>query len=234
MNNLITKSFLMLAAVFVTVFASSCTDQLSSIAPVSDDASMSSFTTLYDAESMATTITDDHDMGLSAKGDRRGRGPGRGHGKDSVDGGRGDGISPKRAHLRQVIDCLKLTPEQLKMLTSLQQTKNDCVKTARETFKSTVGPIKAEEKALHKSLHEQLDAGTITRADANAQVEAFLAKNGPIMQAAAEALKTSVQGCNEAFLAAIEAMLTPEQLLLWNQWKATGTNPCDTGDVIGG
>ncbi len=235
MNKLITKSMFLLAAVFVTVFASSCTDQLSTISPVENSTEM--FASMYDVESMATSIIDDNDQGMFAKGGR-GKGPGRRDGKDDRDSsGKHDGISPKRAHLRAVIDCLKLTEDQMKQVQALHQAKHDCEKSAREQFRAIAGPIRQEEKVLHKSLHEQLKAGTLTRAEANAQLEAFKAKNAAVMQSAIETMKAAVKACNDTLLAGIEALLTPEQLLLWNQWKATGTNPCDTpsnGNVIGG
>lgn len=187
---------------------------------------------------MATSIIDDNDQGMFAKGGR-GKGPGRGHGKDDRDRDdrKGDSLKPKRAHLRAVIDCLKLTEDQMKQVQALHQAKHDCEKSAREQFRAIAGPIRQEEKVLHKSLHEQLKAGTLTRAEANAQLEAFKAKNAAVMQSAIETMKAAVKACNDTLLAGIEALLTPEQLLLWNQWKATGTNPCDTpsnGDVIGG
>jgi len=236
MNKLITKSMFLLAAVFVTVFASSCTDQLTSTSPIMDDVSTEMFASMYDVESMATSIIDDNDQGMFAKGSR-GKGPGRGHGKDDRDDRKGDSLKPKRAHLRAVIDCLKLTEDQMKQVQALHQAKHDCEKSAREQFRAIVGPIRQEEKVLHKSLHEQLKAGTLTRAEANAQLEAFKAKNTAVMQSAIDTMKGTVRACNNTLLAGIEALLTPEQLLLWNQWKATGTNPCDTpsnGDVIGG
>lgn len=237
MNNLITKSFLMLTAVFVTVFASSCTDQLSTISPSMDDLSTESFASLYDVESMATSIIDDHDMGMNAKGDRRGKGPGRGHGsddKDDRDGKgdrddhRGDSAKPKRPNLRAVIDCIKLTPEQMTQMQALHQAKHDCEKAAKEQFKATVEPIRLQEKALHDSLKAQVKAGVITRRDAHEQMKIFKDANAQAMRAAMEAMKAAVKACNDTLLAGIEALLTPEQLILWNQWKATGTNPCDT------
>jgi hypothetical protein len=237
MNNLITKSMVMLAAVFVTVFASSCTDQLSSTSPIMDDVSTESYAKLYDVESMASSIIDDEDTGLNAKGGR-GKGPGRGHGKDDRDRDhRGDSAKSKRPNLRAVIDCLKLTPEQLTQLETLHQAKHDCEKAAKEQFKATVEPIRLQEKALHDSLKAQVKAGTISRADAQTQMKSFKDANAQSMQAAVDVMKAAVKACNDTFLASIEALLTPEQLLLWNQWKATGTNPCDTpsnGDVIGG
>ena len=227
MNKLITKSMFLLAAVFVTVFASSCTDQLTSTSPIMDDVSTEMFASMYDVESMATSIIDDNDQGMFAKGGR-GKGPGRRDGKDDRDSsGKHDGISPKRSHLRAVIDCLKLTEDQMKQVQALHQAKRDCEKSAREQFRAIAGPIRQEEKALLKSLHEQLEAGTLTRAEANAQLEAFKAKNAAVMQSAIETMKAAVRACNDTLLAGIEALLTPEQLLLWNQWKATGTNPCD-------
>ena len=229
MNKLITKSMFLLAAVFVTVFASSCTDQLSSTSPIMDDVSTEMFASMYDVESMATSIIDDNDQGMFAKGGR-GKGPGRGHGKDDRDRDdhKGDSLKPKRPNIRAVIDCLKLTEDQMKQVQALHQAKHDCEKAAREQFRSIAGPIRQEEKALHKSLHEQLKAGTLTRAEANAQLEAFKAKNAAVMQSAIETMKTTVRACNDTLLAGIEALLTPEQLLLWNQWKATGTNPCSS------
>ncbi|MFM7543024.1 MAG: hypothetical protein ACKO5I_00130 [Ignavibacteria bacterium] len=231
MKTLITKSMYMLVAVFVTVFASSCTDQLSTISPVVDNST--EFASAFDAESMAASIIDNHDDGFSSKGDR-GRGPGRGRGKDDRDGGhKGDSISPKRAHLRAVIDCLKLSADQMTQLQSLINAKRDCEQAAREQFKSVAGPIRQEEIALHKSLRAQLAAGTITRDEANAQLEAFKAKNAEIMKAAVETMKAAVKACNDTLEAAIVAMLTPEQALLWNQWKATGTKPCESTPING-
>jgi len=231
MKTLITKSMYMLVAVFVTVFASSCTDQLSTISPVVDNST--EFASVFDAESMAASIIDNHDDGFSSKGDR-GRGPGRGRGKDDRDGGhKGDSISPKRAHLRAVIDCLKLSADQMTQLQSLINAKRDCEQAAREQFKSVAGPIRQEEIALHKSLRAQLAAGTITRVEANAQLEAFKAKNAEIMKAAVETMKAAVKACNDTLEAAIVAMLTPEQVLLWNQWKATGTKPCESTPING-
>ena len=232
MNKLITKSMFLLAAVFVTVFASSCTDQLSSTSPIMDDVSTEMFASMYDVESMATSIIDDNDQGMFAKGGR-GKGPGRGHGKDDRDDRKGDSLKPKRAHLRAVIDCLKLTEDQMKQVQALHQAKHDCEKAAREQFRAIAGPIRQEEKVLHKSLHEQLKAGTLTRAEANAQLEAFKAKNAAVMQSAIETMKAAVKACNQTMLAGTEALLTPEQLLLWNQWKATGINPCDEPSVNG-
>ncbi len=236
MNNLITKSMFMLAAVFVTVFASSCTDQLTSTSPIMDDVFTESYAKMYDMESMATSIIDDNDQGMFAKGGR-GKGPGRGHGKDDGDHHKGDSTKPKRPNLRAVIDCLKLSAEQLAQVEALHLAKHDCEKAAKEQFKATVEPIRLQEKALHDSLKAQVKAGTITRADAHAQIKAFKDANAQAMQAAIDVMKAAVKVCNDTMLAGIEALLTPEQLLLWNQWKATGSNPCDTpsnGDVIGG
>ena len=235
MNNLITKSMFLLAAVFVTVFASSCTDQLSSTSPIMDDFSTESSAMLYDVESIANSIIDDHDMGMNAKGDR-GRGPGRGHGKDDRDDRgkddrddhRGDSAKPKRPNHRAVIDCLKLTPEQMTQLQALHQAKHECEKSAKEQLKGTVEPIRQQEKALHESLKSQVKAGTITRAEAHAQMKAFKDANAQAMRDAADVMRAAVKVCNDTFLAGIEALLTPEQLSLWNQWKTTGTNPCDT------
>lgn len=234
MNKLMTKSILMLAAVFVTVFASSCTEQLSSTSPIMDDFSTESSAMLYDVESMANTIIDDHDIGLNAKGDK-GRGPGRGHGKDDRDRDdrdrddhSGDSAKPKRPNLRAVIDCLKLTPEQMTQLQALHQAKHDCEKSAKEQLKATVEPIRQQEKALHESLKAQVKAGTITRAEAHAQMKAFKDANAQAMRDAANVMRAAVKVCNDTFLVGIEALLTPEQLILWNQWKTTGTNPCET------
>jgi Spy/CpxP family protein refolding chaperone len=228
MNKLMTKSMIMLAALFVTVFASSCTDQLSSTAPIMDDFSSESSAMLYDVESIANSIIDDHDMGMNAKGDR-GRGPGRGHGKDDRDRDdhRGDSAKPKRPNLRAVIDCLKLTPEQMTQLQALHQAKHDCEKAAKEQLKATVEPIRLEEKALHESLKAQVKAKTITRAEAHAQMKAFKDANAQAMRDAAQVMRAAVKICNDTFLAGIEALLTPDQLILWNKWKTTGANPCD-------
>ena len=246
---MIAKSMTLLAAVFVTVFASSCTDQLSSVAPITDELSSAS---LYNSDAIANTLIDDHGIDMYAKGGRgpgRGRGPGSGddHGRDSLGGGnsgrdslggphRGDSTRPNRPDLRGVIDCLKLTTEQMAQLTAIVQAKHDCEQAAKDAFKAAVEPIRTQEKALFESLKAQVKAGTITRTDAQAQMKSFKDANAEAMKAAVDAMKAAIQSCNDIFLRSIERILTPEQLLLWNQWKTTGVNPCDTtgGGVING
>jgi Spy/CpxP family protein refolding chaperone len=166
---------------------------------------------------------------MFAKGDRRGPGGkrdsvnDRGGDKDSV---RGD-KSNRPARLESVLPCLKLTAEQIAKLREFMTANRDCEKAARDQFRATIEPIRQQQKTAIDAIKEQVKAGTLTKADARTQIEALNSSLKPAVQAAEAAMKAALEACRASLMANIESILTPEQLVIWMQWKTTGKAPCD-------
>jgi Spy/CpxP family protein refolding chaperone len=231
MKNFIAKkvqgSLVALVAIVVTVFASSCTDPSGVVQPsMADQSSEKVLASNYDYMS---DLMSDNTSDMFAKGDRRGPGGkrdsvnDRGGDKDSV---RGD-KSNRPARLESVLPCLKLTAEQLAKLREFMNANIDCEKAAKDQFRATIEPIRQQQKTAIDAIKEQVKAGTLTKADARTQIEALNASLKPAVQAAEAAMKTALEACRASLMANIESILTPEQLVIWMQWKTTGKAPCD-------
>jgi Spy/CpxP family protein refolding chaperone len=231
MKNFIAKkvqgSLVALVAIVVTVFASSCTDPSGVVQPsMADQSSEKVLASNYDYMS---DLMSDNTSDMFAKGDRRGPGGkrdsvnDRGGDKDSV---RGD-KSNRPARLESVLPCLKLTAEQIAKLREFMTANRDCEKAARDQFRATIEPIRQRQKTAIDAIKEQVKAGTLTKADARTQIEALNASLKPAVQAAEAAMKAALEACRASLMANIESILTPEQLVIWMQWKTTGKAPCD-------
>ena len=231
MKNFIAKkvqgSLVALVAIVVTVFASSCTDPSGVVQPsMADQSSEKVLASNYDYMS---DLMSDNTSEMFAKGDRRGPGGkrdsvnDRGGDKDSV---RGD-KSNRPARLESVLPCLKLTAEQIAKLREFMTANRDCEKAARDQFRATIEPIRQQQKTAIDAIKEQVKAGTLTKADARTQIEALNASLKPAVQAAEAAMKAALEACRASLMANIESILTPEQLVIWMQWKTTGKAPCD-------
>jgi Spy/CpxP family protein refolding chaperone len=231
MKNFIAKkvqgSLVALVAIVVTVFASSCTDPSGVVQPsMADQSSEKVLASNYDYMS---DLMSDNTSEMFAKGDRRGPGGkrdsvnDRGGDKDSV---RGD-KSNRPARLESVLPCLKLTAEQIAKLREFMTANRDCEKAARDQFRATIEPIRQRQKTAIDAIKEQVKAGTLTKADARTQIEALNASLKPAVQAAEAAMKAVLEACRASLMANIESILTPEQLVIWMQWKTTGKVPCD-------
>jgi Spy/CpxP family protein refolding chaperone len=231
MKNFIAKkvqgSLVALVAIVVTVFASSCTDPSGVVQPsMADQSSEKVLASNYDYMS---DLMSDNTSEMFAKGDRRGPGGkrdsvnDRGGDKDSV---RGD-KSNRPARLESVLPCLKLTAEQIAKLREFMTANRDCEKAARDQFRATIEPIRQRQKTAIDAIKEQVKAGTLTKADARTQIEALNASLKPAVQAAEAAMKAALEACRASLMANIESILTPEQLVIWMQWKTTGKVPCD-------
>lgn len=231
MKNFIAKkvqgSLVALVAIVVTVFASSCTDPSGVVQPsMADQSSEKVLASNYDYMS---DLMSDNTSEMFAKGDRRGPGGkrdsvnDRGGDKDSV---RGD-KSNRPARLESVLPCLKLTAEQIAKLREFMTANIDCEKAARDQFRATIEPIRQQQKTAIDAIKEQVKAGTLTKADARTQIEALNSSLKPAVQAAEAAMKAALESCRASLMANIESILTPEQLVIWMQWKTTGKAPCD-------
>lgn len=235
MKNFIAKkvqgTLVALAAIVVTVFASSCTDPSGIVQPsMADQSSEKVFASNYDYMS---DLMSDNTSEMFAKGDRRGPGgkrdslDDRDGNKDSV---RGD-KSNRPARLESVLPCLKLSAEQLAKLREFMSANRDCEKAAKDQFRAVIEPIRQQQKAAIDAIKEQVKAGTLTKADARTQIEALNASLKPAVKSAEAAMKAALDACRASLMANIESILTREQLVIWMQWKTTGKAPCDPSTI---
>lgn len=231
MKNFIAKkvqgTLVALVAIVVTVFASSCTDPSGVVQPsMADQSSEKVLASNYDYMS---DLMSDNTSEMFAKGDRRGPGGksdslnDRGGDRDSIMGDR----SSRPARLESVLPCLKLSAEQLAKLREFMKANIDCEKAARDQFRATIEPIRQQQKTAIDAIRAQVKAGTLSAADARTQIEALNASLKPAVQAAETAMKAALDACRASLMANIESILTPEQLVIWMQWKTTGKVPCD-------
>ncbi len=128
---------------------------------------------------------------------------------------------------------LNLTGEQRGQIEILRQQKIACEKAAKDALKASERAIQASFKTQRQAIEAGVKAGTITRDDARTQMRALEAaqkeaiKNNPARATAEAALK----GCNDAFIAGVGALLTPEQKVIWDDFLANP--PAKDGDKGG-
>lgn len=134
-----------------------------------------------------------------------GPGPGRGH-----FGGPGPGFGPGHeagpghpiaaaflhGRWERIADHLDLTEAQ-----------RDQVRTLGEDLRATVEPLRESMGPLHESLRTALDA-TTPNATAVGEIVIEI-----------DVARDQIKAATEAFIEDFEALLTPEQLELWEQWR---------------
>lgn len=161
-------------------------------------------------------------------GGPNGGGPNGGgpHGDGPHGGGPGMRDSSKFGQLRMILPCLKLTADQMTALKALMdgfKTSADKIMTDARTAEQ---PFRIEADAKVKSIKDAVKAGTMTRAEAKTAIDAIrtqlIADTKPIRDAA----RASMADLQNSLLPQIRALLTPEQLAIWDAWMTAGTIPC--------
>lgn len=159
----------------------------------------------------------------------RGGGPGK---RDTVrGGGTGRDTVSRPMPWQSVLPCLKLTVEQATKLRELSKAQIDCEKAARDQFRTILDPLRKAQQAEMNAIRADVKAGTITREEAAARIKALNDRMRAATQEAEAQVRAALKSCMDTFFAGIEAMLTPEQLTLWMQWKTTGQSPCPKSPI---
>lgn len=128
-----------------------------------------------------------------------------------------------------ILGCLELTADQKTAIATLLRDHQDCTKSVMDSLRSSEKPLVEAARAAQKAVRDQLKAGTITRDEARAQLAQIKAdlkaqlESNPVREWARQAL----ENCRQELYAQIRALLTAEQQVIWDEWVATGTLPCD-------
>lgn len=160
---------------------------------------------------------------------RGGERPGKGHGRErghhggrggrGHEGGIGD-ITPLGIRsYRTAASQLGLSGEQDALFRTYISDLRECAGDAAATYRTAREAAIAPYKSAIDAIREAVKAGTMTREEAKTQLDsirtAFEAAIAPLN----EGLRASVAACRSTFEAAVEAMLTAEQLALWGTLK---------------
>jgi hypothetical protein len=132
----------------------------------------------------------------------------------------GNKRSTERVDLGKVIRLLKLNEKQNALLKEYNLAHRDCIESIMMKWREAVAPIIEKANAAKKLVMEALRKKEITRREAMAKLNAINKE----MNAAIEklgmrkAMTIAIEDCNKKLLANIKAMLTKEQLVIWNKY----------------
>ncbi len=128
-----------------------------------------------------------------------------------------------------IFHCLELTAEQKAAIAAVMNGQRDCTKSIMDSLRASEQPLVEAARTAQKAVRDQLKAGTITRAEALAQLAQIKAdlqaqlESNPVREWARQAL----EACRQELYKQIRSLLTAEQQAIWDEWVATGTLPCD-------
>jgi len=126
----------------------------------------------------------------------------------------------ERPMLGKLMRELNWTTEQIELLKGFNTAHRDCIESAMQAWRDAVAPIIEKANAERKVIMDNLKAGTITRAEAREQLKALNTAMRTEIDALdmKDTIKTNIDDCNKALLESIKAMLTPEQLKIWEKY----------------
>jgi Spy/CpxP family protein refolding chaperone len=160
------------------------------------------------------------------------KGRGRNHDKGGRHGGKRDSLHIGKGHkgradsLSMIIKCLNLDANQIasvKIITdSLRSQVRSIIKATREEQKSLRETAKAEAKVVF----DQLKAGTITKDEAIAQLDAIRTALVTALEPGRTKAQEQIKIVRDSAIAQIRELLTDEQKAILDNWIATSTIPC--------
>ncbi len=113
---------------------------------------------------------------------------------------------------------LALTADQTTQVKAAMQAKIDCQKPYLESLRAAEKVILDDAKAQRQVILDALKAGTITRDEATTQLKALRDATQVKLDAARAEVATSLQGCEDTFLATVGGLLTPDQKVKWDAY----------------
>jgi hypothetical protein len=154
------------------------------------------------------------------RGGPHGNDGGKGHGREWM--GRGEGRDFGRlANLgyRHIFQQLNLTPAQDSALKIYVHEFRGCAKSDYETYNAARKQAFDSLKNAIDEIRAAVDAGTLTRDIAKAQIQALVDTYRAEIAPLNATLKAAVAACRATFDTNFAAILTPEQLAIWNAKK---------------
>jgi hypothetical protein len=147
------------------------------------------------------------------RGGRHGRGPGdNGHGRDF------GGL--KRGSYQRIIAQLGLSDEQKASIRLCFEAKRSCDSTSASEYRAA---RKTAMNAMHDAMAEiraQAEAGTITKEQARAAIAELQQSYRAEVQGLLTTLNAALAACRASFEECVEAILTADQLAIWERLTA--------------
>jgi hypothetical protein len=125
-----------------------------------------------------------------------------------------------RPMIGKVMREMKFTEAQIAQLKEFKLAHRDCIELAMQTWRDAVAPIMEKANADRKLIMDDLKNKVITRKEAGDKLKAL----NEAMRAEIDALgmkdtiKTAIDDCNKTLLDGIKAILTEEQLVIWEKY----------------
>ncbi len=119
----------------------------------------------------------------------------------------------------RVIRQLNLTAEQDSLLRVYLGDLRDCAMTAAEGYQADRQAAFEQFKSVADQIHAAVQAGTVTREQARAVLDSAMADYRASVQPLNEAVRAAVDQCRTSFEDSFTAILTSDQLALWNSLK---------------
>lgn len=136
--------------------------------------------------------------------------------KQEGPGQREFGQLTKRAW-HHIIRQLELTDAQKEAIKSCFQAHRECAQADRETYRAARTARFTALKAEVAPIKAAYDSGSITKAEAKAQIEPILADYREDVKALNETLRTQLSDCFATLRDCVASNLTAEQLAKWNE-----------------
>jgi len=153
--------------------------------------------------------------------------------RDGRDGGRfGDMRNGRgqRIHLGMILRKLNLSQEQIDAIKLLLRAHMDCVRTQMQILRESERAILKSANEERRAIMKQAKDESWTREQLKEALKALALrtrdalKNNPVRLEVCLAIKD----CTKTLLDGIEALLTPEQLPIWLEWRgALPDKPCE-------
>ena len=128
----------------------------------------------------------------------------------------------KRQHFGGLLKALNLTADQQTAVKDLLTQHEDCAKAVRDALRASEQALMEPFKAQRDEVKAKVEAGEITKDEARALVREINAAAREALKSNPEraAAQAALQACRDAFVAGLRALLTPDQIVILEQWIA--------------
>lgn len=168
------------------------------------------------------------------KGNGGGNGNGEGHGKGNGNGeghGKGGNMGDDHGdmHGKLLYDTLGFTDAQKLSADGFFKAHIECDKSAHDAFNAKVALIFQDARAQQQAIFEQLKAGTIDKATAQALLQKLDEDTKAKIEAsgAQAELEAALKLCDDTLKANLESIMTPEQIKLFEELLANNSHLLD-------
>jgi hypothetical protein len=127
-----------------------------------------------------------------------------------------------RVPIQRALECLNLTREQRIVIDSILFEERMCTVECKKTFNDSVKTLRQEYKSNMEKYR-----GVPRTPEIKKEIEILTFQFRQSQRDLEREYREKMSVCVKNTHTSIEAILTVEQLTLWNTWKETGKIPCD-------